>query len=97
MLALTELKVLLDCDTGQWEYKVDKTSIQVEPYHQFQRKTKEAKVYALVEVNHLLRSRSADLLGNTLPDCLGDYLNVFSSSNTKKLALYRNIDLAIKL
>jgi hypothetical protein len=48
-----------------------------------------------VEVNQLLRS---DLTSaGKIPACLKEYLDVFSSSNAKKLAPHRNIDLAIKL
>ena len=34
---------------------------------------------------------------NKLPDSLCNFLDVFLASNTKKLALHYNIDLAIKL
>ena len=53
-------------------------------------------MYALVEVNHLLRSTS-DQPTSELPACLQRYLDVFSTENAKKLAPHRNIDLAIEL
>ena len=36
-------------------------------------------------------------LASSLPDSLKDYLDVFSASNTKRLAPHRDIDLAIEL
>jgi hypothetical protein len=51
---LTELKILIDCQTYQWQYKLDKTSIRIDSFQRFQKRTRGAKVYALVEVNHLI-------------------------------------------
>jgi hypothetical protein len=51
----------------------------------------------LVETNHLLYQQLAGLPNDQFPDYLKKYLDVFSDSNTKKLALYRDIDLTIDL
>ena len=96
MPALTELKVLVDCESQQWEYKVDKTFVHIDSYRRFQKRTKGTKVYALVEVNHLLRPESNQSTSN-FPDYLKRYLDVFSAANARKLAPHRNIDLAIEL
>ena len=53
-------------------------------------------VYALVETNHLISSGTL-LLASELPESLQHYFDVFSASNTKKLALHCNINLAIEL
>ena len=65
-------------------------------YQRFQKRIKGARVYALVEVNQLLRSYATSATSE-IPDCLQRFLDVFSSSNAKKLAPHRDIDLAIKL
>jgi len=44
----------------------------------------------------LIPSNISSLI-NKLPNSLKDYLDVFSTNNAKKLAPYRDIDLAIKL
>jgi transposase InsO family protein len=95
MTALNEMRILVDCETYQWQYKMDKTCIKIESFQRFQKRAKGAKVYALVEVNHLIASKSA--LAGTLPESLQPYLDVFSSNNAKKLAPHRDIDLAIEL
>ena len=96
MPALTELKILVDCESCEWQYKCEKADIQMVTYQRFQKRAKGAKVYALVEVNQLLRSNSDSIAGE-IPACLQRYLDVFSSANAKKLAPHRNIDLAIEL
>jgi hypothetical protein len=96
MPALTELKILVDCKAYSWEYKAEKTTIKIDSYQRFRKQTKRAKIYALVEVNHLLQSQSPDL-SNKLPACLQHYLDVFSKANAEKLALNRDINLAIDL
>jgi hypothetical protein len=96
MPALTELKILVDCEAYSWEYKAEKTTIKIDLYQRFRKHTQRAKIYALVKVNHLLRSQSPDLI-NELPACLQHYLNVFSKTNAEKLALNRDINLAIDL
>ncbi len=58
MPALNELKILVDCELYQWEYKVEKTCIRVDSCRRFQKRTSGTRVYALVEINHLLRSTS---------------------------------------
>jgi hypothetical protein len=52
MTALNELKILIDCDNYQWKYKLDKSDVQLESYKRF--RTRNANIYALVEINHLL-------------------------------------------
>ena len=96
ILALNKLKILVNCELYQWEYKVKKTYIRVDSYRWFQKRTSGTRVYALVKVNYLLRSIS-DQLTNKFPAYLQGYLDVFSIENVKKLALHRNIDLAIEL
>jgi hypothetical protein len=54
MPALTELKILVDCEAYSWEYKAEKTTIKIDLYRRFRKQTKRAKIYALVKVNHLL-------------------------------------------
>ena len=96
MTALIELRILIDCQTYQWQYKLDKTSIRIDTAQHFKRHTKGAIVYTLVEINHLLSSESL-ILTSQLPKCLRNYLDVFLASNAKKLASHCNIDLAIEL
>src|SRR6266536_3247566 len=95
MTALTELKILVDCESYQWQYKFDKTDVRVESYKRFQKRIKGTKVYALIEVNHLIASQRE--LARRLPQSLRDFLDVFSETNAKKLALHWGIDLAIDL
>ena len=100
MPAFTELKILVDCEAYQWQYKLKKTDIRIETYRRFQKRSKEAKIYALIEVNHLLRPDqlpALTALANQFPTCLGCYTDVFSDANAKKLAPNRDIDLAIEL
>ena len=99
MPALTELRMLVDCELHQWEYKADKASICIDSYRRFQKWMKGAKTYALVEVNHLLQA-SYSLASqpiSDLPDCLKSYADIFSTDNAEKLVPYRDIDLAIEL
>ena len=112
MPALTEQKILVDCEAYQWQYKLEKSDIRIDSYKRFQKWTRNANVYALIEVNHLIRKLSplkpnyptgsvhatkAIPLLDKLPACLQPYLDVFSSDNAKKLAPHRDIDLAIDL
>ena len=100
MPALMELKILVDCEAYQWQYKLEKTDIRIETYRQFQKRSKGAKIYALIEVNHLLWPDQLfvfTVLVNQFLTCLGRYTNVFSDANAKKLAPNRDIDLAIEL
>ena len=96
MTALNELKVLIDCENCQWQYKLDKSNIQLESYKRFQKRARNAHVYALVKINHLLPSSISSLI-DKLPSSLKDYSDVFLIDNAKKLALHWDIDLAIKL
>jgi hypothetical protein len=52
--ALTELKILVNCEAYNWEYKAEKTTIKIDLYQRFRKHTQRAKIYALVKVNHLL-------------------------------------------
>ena len=67
--ALIELQILIDCQTYQQQYKLDKTSIRINTAQHFKRHTKGAIVYTLVEINHLLSSESL-ILASQLPKCL---------------------------
>jgi transposase InsO family protein len=96
MTALSELKLLVDCETSQWQYKLDKASIRIDTFRRFQKRAKGARVYALIEVNHLIAS-GASLLASELPESLRKYLDVFSAINAKKLAPHRDTDLAIEI
>jgi len=58
MPALNELKILVDCEAYQWQYKLDKSDIRIDSYKRFQKWTRNANVYALIEVNHLIRKLS---------------------------------------
>jgi len=58
MPALTELKILVDCEQYQWQYKLDKTDVRIDTYKRFRKWTRNANVYALIEVNHLIRELS---------------------------------------
>ncbi len=112
MPALTELKILVDCEAYQWQYKLDKTDIRIDSYKRFRKWARNANVYALIEINHLIcklsplkpnyptgsiHATKAIPLLDKLPACLQPYLDVFSPDNAKKLAPYRNTDLAIDL
>jgi hypothetical protein len=95
MTALTKLKILIDYESYQWQYKLDKTSIRVDNYRRFKSYTRNTRVYALVEVNYLIPSKSS--LTTPLPESLRAYIDVFSAINAKRLAPHRDIDLAIEL
>jgi hypothetical protein len=95
MTALTDLKIPIDCDTCQWQYQITNTNIRLHTYKRFQRRLKGARVYALVEIHHLITSEPQ--LADTLPQTLQDYLDVFAASNAKNLAPHRDVDLAIDL
>jgi Reverse transcriptase (RNA-dependent DNA polymerase) len=98
MTALNELKILVDCETYKWRYKLDKTNIRIDTYQRFQKRTKNADIYAVVEVNSLIYSTLSDKLSTDhLPCSLQDYLDVFSPTNAEELADHRDIDLAIEL
>jgi hypothetical protein len=98
MTALKELKVFIDCENHQWQYKLDKSDIRLESYQRFQRRVgNTANVYTLVEINHLILSNISSLI-DKLPDSLKkNYPDVFSDQNAKKLAPHCDIDLAIEL
>ena len=96
MTALNELKVFIDYENHQWQYKLDKSNIRLESYQRFQKRTKNANVYALVEINHLIPSNINSLI-DKLPSSLKDYIDVFSNDNARKLAPHRDIDMAIEL
>ena len=93
--ALNDLKILIDCDTCQWQYKLDKTNIRLDTYKRFQKRTKNANIYALIEVNSLISSKP-EITGK-VPDSLKDFSDVFFANNAKKLAPHRDIDLAIEI
>jgi hypothetical protein len=112
MPALNELKILVDCENYQWQYKLEKSDVRIDSYKRFRKWTKNANVYALIKVNHLIRELSPIKptyppgpthvtkpipLMDKLPACLKPYLDVFSLENSKQLAPYRDVDLAIDL
>ena len=94
--ALNELKVFIDCENSQWQYKLEKSDIRLESYQRFRKRAKNAIVYALVDINYLIPSDISSLI-DKLPDSLKDYSDVFLAQNAEKLAPYRDIDLAIEL
>ena len=96
MTALNKLQVLIDCETCQWQYKLDKSNIRLESYKRFQKRARSANIYALINVNYLIPSEISSLI-DKLPSSLKDYSDVFSSRNAKKLAPHQDIDLTIKL
>jgi hypothetical protein len=55
MPALNELKILVDCERYQWQYKLGKSNVRIDSYKRFQKRIQGASVYALIKVNHLLR------------------------------------------
>ena len=61
---LKELRILIDYYIDQWQYKLDKASIQIDTFQRFRKKTKGAIVYALMEVNHLISSESNTILAS---------------------------------
>ena len=54
MPALTELKILVDCEAYQWQYKLDKSDIRINSYKRFRKWTRNTNIYALIKVNHLI-------------------------------------------
>ena len=56
-----------------------------------------AIVYTFVNINYLIFSNISSLINKLLNSLRKNYFNVFLAQNAKKLALYYNIDLAIKL
>jgi hypothetical protein len=99
MTALTELKILVDCETSQWQYKLDKASVRIDNYQRFKKHAQNAVVYALIEINHLLQPNQPNPTVSTtlLPQSIQYFQDVFSASNAGKLAPHRDIDLAIEL
>ena len=97
MPALNDLKILVDCEKHQWQYKIGKTDVRIDSYKRFQKRIQGASVYALIEVNHLLRPLTDRSQKGGLPTCLKKYLDVFSDVKAKQLAPYRNVDMAIDL
>jgi hypothetical protein len=95
--ALNELKVSIDCENHQWQYKLDKSNIWLEFYQRFQKQVKTSNVYTLVEINYLIPSNISSLIDKLSDSLKKNYSDVFSDQNAKKLALYCNIDLAIEL
>jgi hypothetical protein len=81
MPALNELKILVDCEQYQWQYKLGKSDVRIDSYKRFQKRIRSASVYALIEVNHLLRPLTDLSQRDNLPTCLDKYLNVFSTKN----------------
>src|SRR5439155_20611056 len=77
MPALTELQVLIDCENCQWQYKLGKSDIRLESYKRFQKRARNANVYALIEINHLIPSIISSLI-DKLPSSLQYYPDVFS-------------------
>jgi Reverse transcriptase (RNA-dependent DNA polymerase) len=98
MTALTEQKILIDCETNKWQYKVEQADIRIDSYKRFQKRIKGALIYGLIEVNHLISS-SPELakLASQFPESLKNHLDVFSDTNAKRLAPHRDIDLEIEL
>ena len=96
MTALAEQQILINCQASTWQYKLSKASIKIKTAKRFRRKTKGARVYTLVEVNHLISSMPS-YIASQLPNSLRHHLDVFLANNAKKLAPYRYINLAIKL
>jgi len=77
MTALNELKVFIDCEKNQWQYKLEKSDIRLESYQRFMKRAKNAMVYALVNVNHLIPLDINSLI-DKLPNKLRkNYSNVF--------------------
>ena len=97
MTALNKLKVFIDCENSQWQYKLEKSDIRLESYQRFRKRAKNAIVYALVDINHLISSDINSLI-DKLPDSLRkNYPDVFLTQNAEALALHCDIDLAIEL
>jgi hypothetical protein len=97
MTALNELKVLIDCENSQWQYKLEKSDIRLESYQRFRKRAKNAVVYALVDINHLIPSNISSLIDKLSDSLKKNYPDVFLAQNAEKLALYCDIDLAIEL
>ena len=77
MTALNELKIFIDCENSQWQYKLEKSDIRLESYQRFRKRAKNAIVYALVDVNHLIPLDISSLV-DKLPNSLRkNYPNVF--------------------
>src|SRR6266487_5855255 len=96
MTALNEFQVLIDCKTCQWQYKLDKSNIWLKSYKRFQKRARNANIYALIDINHLIPSEISSLI-DKLPSSLRDYSDVFLIRNAKKLVPHQDIDLAIEL
>ena len=96
MPGLNELQVLIDCENCQWQYKLGKSDIRLESYKRFQKRARNANVYALIEINHLIPSNISSLI-DKLPSSLQNYPDVFSINNAKRLAPHWDIDLVIEL
>jgi hypothetical protein len=49
--ALNKLKILVDCERYQWQYKLEKSDVRIDSYKRFRKWTKNTNVYALIKVN----------------------------------------------
>ena len=77
MTALNELKVFIDCENSQWQYKLEKSDIRLESYQRFRKRAKNAIVYALVDINHLIPSNISSLINKLLDSLRKNYPDVF--------------------
>ena len=86
MTALNGLKVFIDCEKSQWQYKLERSDIRLKSYQRFRKRAKNAIVYALVDVNHLIPSDISSLIDKLSDNLKRNYPDVFSDQNAKKLA-----------
>jgi hypothetical protein len=99
MPALTEARILLNCEDYTWQYQITSQDVKVEPLKRFQKRVKQARIYSLIELNLLhqsvLHGKPKEIEG--LPEKLLEYADVFTPQNAEKLPPHRSTDLSIDL
>ena len=103
MLALEEMRILVDCELYQWQYKLSVDNVQVDSAKQFFKHIWNIDIYTLVKINYLinLRPKGKELIQlglETLSIMLHQkFPDIFTLSNVEKLLPHKDIDLAINL
>jgi hypothetical protein len=97
MPTLEKMKIKIDCEKHELQYKLSKNDIRVISEKKFRKHFGNARVYALVQVNSLINpsQKKPSLHGVTvsIPGCIESYADVFVQKNAEQLP---PLDLAIE-
>ena len=93
MPALEKMKIKIDCEKHEWQYKLSKNDIQVISKKKFRKHFGKAGVYALVQTNSQISpgQKKPSLHGDTqkitvsIPGCIENYADVFVQKNAEQL------------